>query len=188
MLKKDLRYIFKQKRDQLAKETIQLLSKKIEILLLEFLAKQKFDSVNCFLSSVSKKEVQTNSIIQQLWTLNKQVSVPFSNYETLEIVAAEYLPNQNTFLDSFDIPSFTPSKMIDFSKIEIVISPLICFDLNGNRTGYGKGMYDRFLQKCNPNVIKIGLSFFEAIDEISDLNEFDIPLDYVISPKKVYVF
>ena len=66
--------------------------------------------------------------------------------------------------------------------------PLLAFDNKGNRVGYGKGYYDNFLSKCTPDVIKIGLSFFEASDEITDVFESDIALDYCVTPNTIYQF
>ena len=54
--------------------------------------------------------------------------------------------------------------------------------------GYGKGFYDRFLKQCKKDVVKIGLSLFEAEEEIEDVFENDIPLDYCITPNKIYEF
>ncbi len=188
MLKKDLRKIVKQKRDELSEENIEFLSHQIQIRLFVFLSQLDFQHVNCFLSSHSKKEVQTQGIIQHLWEIGKNVSVPHSNYENSEITSVEYLPHHTTSMDSFGIPALDEPIPIHYNKIQVVLIALFAFDHKGNRIGYGKGMYDRFLSKCNPNVIKIGLSFFEAIDEISDVNEFDIPLDYAVTPNKIYRF
>jgi len=66
--------------------------------------------------------------------------------------------------------------------------PLLCFDEKGFRCGYGKGMYDRFLSKCNENVITIGLSFFETEKRIDDIDQFDVPLNYVVTPKNTISF
>jgi 5-formyltetrahydrofolate cyclo-ligase len=54
--------------------------------------------------------------------------------------------------------------------------------------GYGKGCYDRFLALCRPDIIKIGFSYFEPINEISDTDKFDIPLNYCITPERIYEF
>ena len=70
----------------------------------------------------------------------------------------------------------------------MIFVPLLAFDVAGHRTGYGKGFYDRFLAQCRPDVIKIGLSFFEAEGKISDVSTTDIVLDYCITPDKVYTF
>ena len=69
----------------------------------------------------------------------------------------------------------------------MVFVPLLAYDKQGNRLGYGKGFYDRFLAQCKSEVIKIGLSFFAAEDEIPH-SDTDIPLDYCISPEHTYKF
>jgi 5-formyltetrahydrofolate cyclo-ligase len=71
-------------------------------------------------------------------------------------------------------------------NIDLVIVPLLAFDKYGNRVGYGKGFYDRFLSKCRSNVIKVGVSFFEPADRITDINPLDIRLDYCITPTRVW--
>lgn len=73
-------------------------------------------------------------------------------------------------------------------SIDLVLIPLLCFDEKGNRVGYGKGYYDRFLKDCRPDCIKAGISYFEPIAQIEDANEYDVPLDLCITPQKVYVF
>ena len=66
--------------------------------------------------------------------------------------------------------------------------PLLAYDKNGNRVGYGKGFYDKFLAECNPNTIKIGLSFFEPEELISDINTSDVQLNYCVTPNKTFKF
>jgi 5-formyltetrahydrofolate cyclo-ligase len=57
----------------------------------------------------------------------------------------------------------------------------------GNRIGYGKGFYDRFLNTCRKDVIKVGLSIFEAEEKI-DAESFDVPLDFCVTTKQLYAF
>jgi 5-formyltetrahydrofolate cyclo-ligase len=64
----------------------------------------------------------------------------------------------------------------------------LCFDLRGFRVGYGKGFYDRFLKKCRADCKKIGLSFFEPVKEISDIEEFDVALNFAVTPQEIYNF
>jgi 5-formyltetrahydrofolate cyclo-ligase len=77
---------------------------------------------------------------------------------------------------------------IDPLEVDFIIMPLFAFDEKGYRVGYGKGYYDRFLKKCNDSCLKIGLSYFDAVDEIEDTDEFDVPLDLCVTPQQVYVF
>jgi 5-formyltetrahydrofolate cyclo-ligase len=72
--------------------------------------------------------------------------------------------------------------------IDLFILPLLSFDKNGNRVGYGKGYYDRFLSKSSSKSIKIGISYFDAVDTIEDVNPYDIRLDYCITPEQIFTF
>jgi len=76
------------------------------------------------------------------------------------------------------------------SKILIcwVFVPLVVFDRKGNRAGYGKGYYDRFLMTCRPDCLKIGFSYFEPVELLEDKNQYDIPLNMCITPAGSYVF
>lgn len=73
-------------------------------------------------------------------------------------------------------------------KIDLVLVPLLAFDIEGNRAGYGKGHYDRFLDQCRPDCIKAGISFFEPTGQFSDVESHDVPLDICFTPNKVYTF
>ena len=64
----------------------------------------------------------------------------------------------------------------------------MAFDGKGNRIGYGKGFYDEFLKNCSKDTLKIGLSFFEAEAAIDGIEPHDIPLDYCVTPEKIYTF
>ena len=77
-------------------------------------------------------------------------------------------------------------KAIYQSNPDLILVPLLGFDKKGNRVGYGKGFYDRFLAKCRSDVLKVGVSFFEPTDRISDVSPFDIRLDYCITPARVW--
>lgn len=73
-------------------------------------------------------------------------------------------------------------------EIDLVIVPMLICDLQGARVGYGKGYYDRYLSRCRKDCIRVGVSYFEPVDKIEDADEFDVPLDFCITPLKAYVF
>ncbi len=72
-------------------------------------------------------------------------------------------------------------------KIDMVLVPLLAFDLAGQRVGYGKGYYDWFLATCRPDCYKVGLSFFPPVDKIHT-GSGDVALDCCITPEKFYRF
>lgn len=73
-------------------------------------------------------------------------------------------------------------------QLDAVIIPLLAFDQEGNRVGFGKGFYDRFLADCKKDCQKIGLSFFEPIAETIDIDAHDAKLDACITSTKTYFF
>jgi len=82
---------------------------------------------------------------------------------------------------SFGVLEPEEPSFIDESQIDVVLVPLLAFDSNGYRVGYGGGYYDRFLSRI-PNALKIGVSLFSAVESISDNDKYDIPLDLCVSP------
>jgi len=85
-------------------------------------------------------------------------------------------------------PKPDPGMMTNILELDAVIVPLLCFDRAGHRVGYGKGYYDQFLSGCGPRTKKIGLSYFEAVEKISDIEDSDVKLDYCVTPDEVYHF
>jgi 5-formyltetrahydrofolate cyclo-ligase len=90
--------------------------------------------------------------------------------------------------NKYGIPEPVHGITIDPMEFDLILVPMLGFDKLGNRVGYGKGYYDRFLAKCKKDVIKIGLSFLSPIDSIEDVDFFDKKLDFCITPECVYAF
>lgn len=140
-----------------------------------------------FLSIPSKKEVDTSYLITVLQGRDKQIVVPKVSGERS---LTHYLLTDATVLkpNAWDIPEPEEGLEVPAEKIDVVFVPLLAFDLDGHRVGYGKGFYDIFLKTCRKDVVKIGLSFFEAEARIDDVAAEDIALDYCITPISTYSF
>jgi 5-formyltetrahydrofolate cyclo-ligase len=72
-----------------------------------------------------------------------------------------FLLTDNTKIkkNEYNIPEPVDGLEVPAIKIDVVFIPLLAYDKKGNRVGYGKGFYDKFLAECKPETIKIGLSF-----------------------------
>ncbi len=80
----------------------------------------------------------------------------------------------------FGIPEPTGPLFSDTASIEMIVVPGMAFDRNGNRMGRGRGFYDRLL-KTTPHAVKVGVAFpFQMFDQIP-IDNFDVPMDVVIS-------
>lgn len=98
------------------------------------------------------------------------------------------MPDATMIPGRWNIPEPERGEVIDPVQLELVLVPLLAFDMFGQRIGYGKGYYDRFLQRCRPDVIRLGVSFFEPIGRIEDTGYFDVPLSRCITPGRLYEF
>lgn len=189
MNKKELRTLYLQKR---------LVLSEAEYLYLSSLIRDRFFSsvdlsfvkvIHIFLPILEKREVDTWLIIDRIRKEfpHIRLSIPKINasgaMDNIYFESLHQLEKNNWGIAEPKHGVPTP-----IEKIDLVVVPLLCFDKSGNRVGYGKGFYDKFLASCNPKCEKIGLSFFEAKEKIEDTDDFDIRLDRCVTPTKVFYF
>ena len=145
-----------------------------------------FNFFHIFLSIQNKFEVDTTPIINILIGKDKEILISKSDFNNLSMKS--YIFNEETLLkkNKYGIPE--PINGKEFKEnIDVIFIPLLAYDKKGNRVGYGKGFYDRFLSNQKNNIIKVGLSFFGP-EETVEKKEFDQSLDYCITPEKVFSF
>ena len=187
MFKKEIRLKYKELRNSLSESQIEEMSLAIanEVLLLPIWEKSYF---HVFLSIEEQKEVNTEYLLHLLSGKDKEICISKSDFETRKMT--HYLLTDNTKIkkNEYNIPEPIDGIEVPSHKMEVVFIPLLAYDTYGNRVGYGKGFYDKFLAECNPNTIKIGLSFFEPEEVISDINATDIQLNYCVTPKRTIKF
>lgn len=187
MYKKELRQKYKALRHELSLEEIETNSLSIanKLLQLDIWDRLYF---HLFLTIEEQKEINTEFILQVLAGKDKEIVVAKTDFNSIQMT--HYLLTDNTkfMKNEYNIPEPVDGIEVPISKIDVVFVPLLAFDTNGNRVGYGKGFYDKFLSQCQPETIKIGLSFFEPEEEIVDVYTDDIRLDYCVTPNKIYTF
>jgi len=187
MLKADLRTKYKALRKPLTFDEIMNDSLAIanNCLYLPIWEKTYF---HLFLPIEAQKEVNTEFLLQILAGRDKEIVVSKSDFENGSMT--HYLLTDNTKLkvNDYGIPEPIDGLEVPANKIDVVFVPLLAYDKKGNRVGYGKGFYDQFLSQCKPNVIKIGVSYFDPEEIISDVNEHDIQLDFCVTPEGNYKF
>ncbi|HAH55888.1 MAG TPA: 5-formyltetrahydrofolate cyclo-ligase [Flavobacterium sp.] len=187
MLKKGLRQKYKALRNQLSDTDLEEMSLAIanKVLTLPIWEKSYF---HIFLSITEHKEVNTEFILHLLSGKDKEIIISKSDFTTRKMTHFLLTDNTKIKKNQYNIPEPVDGLEVPVSKIEVVFVPLLAFDKSGNRVGYGKGFYDKFLKDCSPRTIKIGLSFFEPSAKIEDVFENDVKLDYCVTPNEVYEF
>tara|TARA_B100000809_G_C15102314_1_gene517389 strand:- start:143 stop:706 length:564 start_codon:yes stop_codon:yes gene_type:complete len=187
MTKTQLRTKYKLLRKSLSEEHIEDDSLKIANQLLT-LPIWDHEFYHIFLSIVEHKEVNTDYILSMLSGKDKNIIISKSNFSTREMSHVLLTDSTKIKKNDWNIPEPINGISISSQQIEVVFIPLLACDKKGNRVGYGKGFYDKFLAKCKPETIKIGLSFFKPEEEISDTIKDDVTLDYLVNPIAFYKF
>jgi len=187
MFKTELRKKYKELRHKLSSEEVEEWSLAIanRLLSLDIWDKTYY---HFFLTIAEQKEIDTEFLLHILAGKDKEIVVSKSDFATLGMT--HYLLTDNTKFqkNAYNIPEPVDGLEVPISKMDVVFVPLLAFDIKGNRVGYGKGFYDKFLSECKPETIKIGLSFFAAEQIIEDASEKDIQLDYCVTPNRIYKF
>ena len=188
-MKKDTaRKIYLKKRQDLSSTEFEENSSLLIQNTIELIKKYELKFVHCFLPIHTKDEINTSPIVQYCWKNNIKVVVPVSNFEEGIMRNAAFSPDTITKQAKYNITEPINPIWIENDKIDLVITPLLAFDLKGYRVGYGKGFYDRFFNLINPKSYKVGLSLFDPIIEIKDVNEHDICLTHCITSHEIYTF
>ncbi len=137
------------------------------------------DYKNVFIYRSFKNEVDTKRLIEYFLSENKVLSYPIIKGDNM--IAGKPKSESNT-LSKFGTTE--PIYYEVLNEIDLCFIPMLACDKNKNRLGYGKGYYDKFL--ATHPCLKIGLCYdFQVLDEIR-ANEWDIPLDIIVTETKIF--
>jgi 5-formyltetrahydrofolate cyclo-ligase len=190
MTKQEIRKKYLQKRHSLTEAEFEILNARV---CEQFFASTDLSStqvLHTFLPIEKQKEVNT-------WLIIARAKQEFPKLR----ISIPKINNQSSTLENFYLESpdqlekntwgiLEPKQGIPtpVETIELVLVPLLGFDKRGNRVGYGRGFYDKFLAACTPQCKKIGVTLFDGVDSIDDINPHDRPLNKVITPDEVILF
>lgn len=186
MLKAELRKKYMQKRKALSTDEAFLLSQDIFENFITYFKPREGEKVHVFIPILARKEINTQAFIDYFLQQKIRVFVPK--------IVADDLINIEIFTDTvfetsnWGIPEPVSNEDSGETFFHYVITPLLYCDTQGNRVGYGKGFYDGFFKSVSDKVKKIGVNYFNPDENIDDVWEYDIPLDYLVTPVDVLSF
>lgn len=188
--KATLRTLFKHKRSMLSTEAQQELDNR---LLQQFRCLPLPGNVQYIMGFMPMQKFREPNVLLLIQDIRKrcpelQLAFPRVRKDSIEMDALLVTADTSYILSSWGIQEPEADPVLKPSAIDMIFIPLLAFDNKGYRVGYGKGVYDTFLQRCRPDVFKIGISYFDPVPEISDTYPGDIPLDVCITPDKIHTF
>ena len=188
--KQELRNYWLEKRSNLTEPQKNIFSHQIQDLFITHFTIQSIDCIHIFLPVLEKCEIRTWALIQYFQEKFPQIKVCapiISDIKNRKMDSILLERNTSYTKNKWGIDEPTTGAILKPEEIDIILLPLIVFDNQGHRLGYGGGFYDRYLANCT-KAKKIGLSFFDPINEIQEINNYDIKMDFCVTPKTVYKF
>ncbi len=189
MLKSELRKHFLEKRKALTDNQFNELNERLCTQVMLYIKDLPSNQViGSFLPIKEKHEINTHTIHEQIGNFPFLHTLAFPRVEGVNKMRFYKIgSNSDIEISTWGIPEPKPAiqNLVKPQELQIVLIPLLAFDKNGHRIGYGKGFYDQYLSNCSTNLIKIGLSLFDEISIIEDIEATDIPLDIIITPFEV---
>ena len=189
MTKAEARKLHKEKRSTLSDKDLLVFQ---DLLLIRFqeLSLPYIGLIHAYLPMYENKEPDPGPLVDWMRFTDPGMSVTYSAINPSDFSMTHFLQHDEMVFknNQYGIPEPISGPIVNEKDIDIAILPLLAFDQAGNRVGYGKGYYDRFISACKEDLIKIGLSFFPAVETIEDVDFFDKKLDFCITPDCVYAF
>lgn len=190
MKKTELRRHFLYQRKQLSEVYLQTKSQAISRVFFASFDLNAVQYLHLFLPILRFNEINTWYIIDNVWQNHPDITLVTtnSNLNTGEMTHHFFDANTEIGENNWGIPTPIQATQCSEAMLDIVLIPLLCFDKQGYRVGYGKGYYDKFLQRCRTDSFKIGLSLFEPVKKIEEIMPYDVKMDACIMPEGTFIF
>ena len=174
------RFLLKRKKKYLSK-------KKFNFSLIFKLIKKHFNNKKIIIGGYypSYYEVDILNFLNEASKKNFRITLPTVTSST-SMNFKKWTPNDPLYVNKFGIlePKNTKKEFIP----DLIVVPLVAFDSQLNRIGYGKGYYDRKLKKIRKikkKVISLGMAYsFQKCRSIP-VNKYDFKLDYIFTDRGI---
>ena len=134
----------------------------------------------------TKSEVNLINFVYHMHKNQQKILLPVINEINSPLLFKEWKADDKLIPGKYGI--MTPSIKV-FSTPKILIVPMLAFDKNKDRLGYGGGYYDRtisFLEK-NSKILKFGVAFDEQEIKKVPTMSFDKKMDLILTPTKIII-
>jgi 5-formyltetrahydrofolate cyclo-ligase len=135
-------------------------------------------------------ELDTQPLIDQLWRAGKKVYLPVLHpFSPGNLLFLHYHPHSELLVNRLRIyePKLDVRDVLPLAELDVLITPLVAFDEQGQRLGMGGGFYDRTLQNWQQHGFQpVGYAHDCQGVEALPVEKWDIPLPAVVTPGKIW--
>lgn len=190
MTKKELRAHWLEHRLTLSESQKNQYSFQIQDRFFEEFSIPKLDVIHIFLPVHEKCEVRTWNILFFIKEKYPHVDICVPRISNIKerTMDSIHVESHTTYVkNKWGIDEPETGSIVPPSAIDLILLPLITFDKQGHRLGYGGGFYDRYLPSCT-KALKVGLSYFEPVEVLPETGAHDVAMNYCVTPEFVYKF
>ena len=190
----NLRQKIRKRRQNLSKIEQEIAAEQLKVNFIQHLKRYnttKNSQIALYLSNDS--ELDTSLLIKELWTKSHLVYLPVIHpFNGTTLYFQRYEENSPMRANRYAIlePKLNCSQICPLQDLDYLLMPLVAFDSHGNRLGMGGGFYDKTLARYhNENWQKpqlIGLAHQCQHVESLPVEPWDVPLNFIITPHKIY--
>jgi len=145
---------------------------------------QRASTIMMFLSL--PHEVDTSEAILQAWQLGKAVAVPKISWEQRHMIPVQINSLETGFsTGSSGLKNPISGLPVPFGEIDLVVTPGLGFDKEGNRLGRGGSYYDRFFANDELKADRCGFAFAEQLIDSIPVTEHDEPVRILVTDEEI---
>ena len=131
-------------------------------------------------------EVDTSEAILHAWQLGKAVAVPKISWQQRHMIPVQINSLETGFSTaSSGLKNPISGLPVPFGQIDLVVTPGLGFDKNGNRLGRGGSYYDRFFANPELKADRCGFAFTEQLLESIPVAEHDMPVEILVTDGEI---
>jgi 5-formyltetrahydrofolate cyclo-ligase len=174
------------KRLSIPADQQEIAANKAAKLFIQHLLTQDYQHIGCYLSQ--NGELSCAPIIQAIWQTKKKCYLPvLSTTDAKHLDFGLYEKNTPLYLNRFQILEPQTSEKVAATHLNLVLMPLVGFDLKGHRLGMGGGYYDKTFEFClkNPqSLFLVGVGYEEQQMEEWLPEAWDVPLGGILTENR----
>lgn len=170
-------------RKSLSEETVSLNSRHIVERILKLKPFQKAEIIALYMAIGG--EIRLDPLFSTCWNSGKRTCIPVFDAQTKVYEMAEITSETQFKVGNYGIKEPINTPRIPMKEIDLILVPGVAFSRDGKRLGRGGGYYDRLLAGYQGTAV--GVAFDEQIVAEIPCEAHDLPVDYVVTPLKVFI-
>ncbi|EMN5861640.1 5-formyltetrahydrofolate cyclo-ligase [Pluralibacter gergoviae] len=188
--RQSIRKLIRERRRALSAAEQSLFAERAAGRMLDYPPVRSARSVALFLSFDG--ELDTRPLIDALWRKGKRVYLPVLHpFSPGNLLFLRYHPRSELVVNRLKIsePRLDVREVLPLDELDVLVTPLVAFDAQGQRLGMGGGFYDRTLQNWRHYGMQpVGYAHDCQRVEALPVEQWDIPLPAVVTPSNTWTF